>query len=94
MKAIKLMITGALLILLGPVMSVVDIWFSGFHALCWFVGIPMFVIGLWMPADGKPTTKQSEDLPQKQCPRCGKSHDFDYPKCPYCGNDYQAKQIQ
>ena len=32
-----------------------------------------------------------EDLPQKQCPRCGKRHDFDYPKCPYCDFDYYAK---
>ena len=32
-----------------------------------------------------------EDLPQKQCPRCGKRYDFDYPKCPYCDFDYYAK---
>ncbi len=25
-----------------------------------------------------------EELPKKQCPKCGKSHDFDYPKCPFC----------
>ena len=34
MREIKLMITGALLILLGPVMSLVDISFSGFMAIC------------------------------------------------------------
>ena len=30
------------------------------------------------------------DLPQKQCPHCGKRHDFDYPKCPFCKYDYHA----
>ena len=29
-----------------------------------------------------------EELPQKQCPSCGKWHDFDYPKCPLCKHDY------
>lgn len=94
MKSIKLMITGALLILLGPVLSLVDLWFSGFFAICWFVGIPLFVIGLWMPAEGRNVPEPDEELPQKVCPQCGKHHDFDYPRCPYCGNDYQAKQIK
>lgn len=31
-----------------------------------------------------------EELPQKQCPKCGKMHDFDYPKCPFCKYDYYA----
>ena len=29
-----------------------------------------------------------EELPQKQCPNCGKRHDFDYPKCPFCKYEY------
>ena len=29
-----------------------------------------------------------DDLPQKQCPKCGQRHDFDYPKCPFCKYDY------
>ena len=94
MRSIKFMITGALLILLGPAMSAVDIWFSGFHMICWFVGVPLFIVGLWMPSDGKSAPEQDDSLPQRQCPACGKQHDFDYPKCPYCGNDYQAKQIK
>ena len=94
MRSIKFMITGALLILLGPLMSAIDIWFSGFQMICWFVGVPLFVVGLWMPADGKSVPKQDDSLPQKQCPQCGRQHDFDYPQCPYCGNDYQAKQIK
>ena len=94
MKSMKLMLTGGLLILLGPLMSCLDIWFSGFHALCWFVGIPLFLVGLWMPVNGNREPKQDADLPQKRCPRCGKHHDFDYPRCPYCGNDYQAKQMK
>ena len=28
------------------------------------------------------------ELPQKQCPNCGKTHDFDYPKCPFCKYEY------
>ena len=30
-----------------------------------------------------------EELPQKQCPNCGKRHDFDYPKCPFCKYIYK-----
>lgn len=29
-----------------------------------------------------------DEMPQKQCPSCGKKHDFDYPKCPFCKFDY------
>ena len=29
------------------------------------------------------------EVPQKQCPNCGKMHDFDYPKCPFCRYDYR-----
>ena len=28
------------------------------------------------------------ELPQKECPNCGKTHDFDYPKCPFCKHEY------
>ena len=28
--------------------------------------------------------EREAELPQKQCPNCGKHHDFDYPKCPFC----------
>lgn len=94
MKAIKLMILGALLILLGPIMSAIDVNWNGFHLLCWIFGIPVFLVGLAMPAGGFKTPKQNEELPQRQCPSCGKSHDFDYPQCPYCSHDYQAKQIK
>ena len=31
-----------------------------------------------------------EELPQKQCPECGKMHDFDYPKCPFCKHNYYS----
>ena len=31
-----------------------------------------------------------EELPQKQCPKCGKWHDFDYPKCPFCHYNYSS----
>ena len=94
MKSIKLMITGALLILLGPIMTQVDFAFWEFCVLGWIVGIPLFVVGLIMPEGGFKVPKQSEDLPQKKCPTCGEMHDFDYPKCPHCGHDYQVKQIK
>ncbi len=94
MRELKMMITGALLILLGPIMSLVDISFSGFMAICWFVGIPLFLAGLFMPAGGFKSEVPSEDLPQQTCPACGKSHDFDYPKCPHCGHDYQAAPVK
>ena len=94
MKAIKCMITGGLLILLGPVMSLVDVSFSGFMAICWFVGIPLFLVGLIMPAGGFSKPKQTEDLPQRACPECGRKHDFDYPACPHCGHDYQPKRTK
>ena len=29
-----------------------------------------------------------EELPQKECPKCGRKHDFDYPKCPFCKYEY------
>lgn len=93
MKALKMMITGALLILLGPVMSLVDISFGGLHLILWIIGIPLFLVGLVMPASGA-IPAASEELPQKECPSCGKKHDFDYPKCPHCGHDYSAKQIK
>lgn len=34
MRAIKFMITGALFILLGPMMSLMDVGFSGFISAC------------------------------------------------------------
>ena len=33
---------------------------------------------------------EEEEVPQKQCPNCGKRHDFDYPKCPFCKFDYNT----
>ena len=65
MKAIKFMISGAMLILLGPIMSLVDFSFSGFMVICWFVGVPLFVAGLIVPADGAKPPKQLEDFPQQ-----------------------------
>lgn len=29
-----------------------------------------------------------DQLPQRECPKCGRTHDFDYPKCPYCKHNY------
>lgn len=35
-----------------------------------------------------PMESETETLPQRTCPQCGKAHDFDYPRCPYCKYDY------
>lgn len=88
MKSIKLMLSGVLLILFGPVMANLDVSFSGLAVVCWVIGIPLFIAGLIIPGDQRKTPVQQEDLPQKECPGCGKHHDFDYPKCPHCGHDY------
>ncbi len=32
-----------------------------------------------------------EELPQRECPKCGKKHDFDYPKCPFCKYEYYTR---
>ena len=37
------------------------------------------------------SASHGEELPQKQCPNCGKTHDFDCPKCPFCKYDYYAR---
>lgn len=34
--------------------------------------------------------EMEDELPQKQCPNCGRMHDFDYPKCPFCKHNYYA----
>lgn len=34
--------------------------------------------------------EMEEELPQKQCPNCGRMHDFDYHKCPFCKHNYYA----
>lgn len=90
MKAIKFMISGALLILLGPSLVTIDLSMSPVMVFCWLVGIPLFFIGLFMPTGKtkKHPPYQLEDLPQKQCPACGKYHDFDYPSCPHCAHEY------
>ena len=93
MKSVKCLFVGGVLTLLGPIMHCLDVSFSGFHLLCWVVGIPVFVLGLLLPVPGKNAPLPSESLPQKECPDCGKQHDFDYPRCPYCGYDYQAKSV-
>lgn len=38
-----------------------------------------------------PLESETENLPQRACPQCGKAHDFDYPRCPYCKYDYYEK---
>jgi len=88
MKPLKFMITGGLLILFGPLMTLVDFGFSSLMVVCWLIGVPLFIVGLVMPEKGFTPVGQSEDLPQTTCPECGRQHDFDFPKCPYCGHPY------
>lgn len=86
MKSVKMMMTGGLLILLGPLLANLDVTFAGVMVVLWFFGIPLFIAGL-VCSDRKKAPKPLEDLPQKKCPKCGRTHDFDYPKCPYCEYD-------
>lgn len=91
MKSMKFMLSGGLLILFGPLMANLDINFSGLAVICWVVGVPLFIAGLIIPGEQQKAPAPPDDLPQKECPNCGKRHDFDYPKCPHCGHDYTAK---
>lgn len=90
MKPLKFMISGGLLILLGPIMMIQDVMFSGFCLICWIVGVPLFLLGLFMPEKGFGPPAPDDVLPQKRCAQCGKDQDFDYPRCPYCGHDHST----
>lgn len=85
---LKVMLTGLMLVLIGTFLIAADISNMEFSAVCFFVGIGVFIVGLLIPWDPKDKVIVDDTLPQKKCPQCGKEHDFDYHKCPFCGFDY------
>ena len=90
-SCVKVMLTGIFLLVLGMFGYVMDAgFFMEFSGLCLIAGVIVFVVGLFIPMHKK-NAIIDEELPQRQCPRCGKKHDFDYPKCPHCDFDYLAK---
>ncbi|MBQ8474505.1 MAG: hypothetical protein IJ499_02445 [Clostridia bacterium] len=83
MKAIKFMITGALLIIMGPLLAIMEISLTPIMLILLVVGIILFIIGLTTPEkESAPQTDPS--IPQNKCEKCGKEYDFDYPECPHC----------
>lgn len=85
---LKVMFTGVMLVLIGTFLIAADTCNMEFSAVCFFVGIGVFIVGLLIPWDPKDKVIVDDTLPQRKCPKCGKEHDFDYHKCPFCGFDY------
>lgn len=91
LSCVKMMLVGCFLLLVGTFLIAADQGNMDFAAICFIVGIIVFAIGLFIPQDrGKAII--DDDLPQRQCPKCGKKHDFDYPQCPHCNYDYTHRQ--
>ncbi len=90
-SCIKVMMTGLLLVMIGTFLIYADINSQGYAVLCFFLGIAIFAVGLFIPTDLKASSANGSALPQRKCPKCGKNHDFDYPKCPFCNYDYTSK---
>ena len=88
-SCVKVMLTGIILILVGIFLYMAsDGNMDGFSVFCFFAGILVFALGLFIPWE-KGKTVVNDRLPQRKCPKCGKEHDFDYPQCPHCDYSYQ-----
>lgn len=88
LSCMKVMLTGVMLVVVAAFLIAADQSNMEFAALCFFLGIGVFLVGLLIPWDPKEKVIIDDALPQRKCPKCGKEHDFDYHKCPYCGFDY------
>ena len=88
LSCMKVMLTGVMLVVVAAFLIAADQSNMEFAALCFFLGIGVFLVGLLIPWDPKEKVIIDDTLPQRKCPKCGKEHDFDYHKCPYCGFDY------
>ena len=90
LSSVKVMLSGIMLLMIAVFFYVADGtgWCMDVSGLCFIVGIITFIAGLFIPQEKK-AVHIDEELPQRQCPRCGKSHDFDYPQCPFCDYHYQ-----
>lgn len=87
-SCVKVMLTGVMLLLIGTFLIAADDGNMDASAFFFFLGIAVFVAGLFIPWNSESKVVVNDELPQRKCPRCGKHHDFDYPKCPYCSHDY------
>lgn len=87
-SCVKVMMVGLMLVVIAAFLIAADESNMDHAAVCFFIGIIVFVIGLFIPWNGKGKPIKNDDLPQRKCPKCGKEHDFDYPKCPFCSHDY------
>ena len=82
MDAIKLMLSGIMLLLIAIFLIQL-----GADQICLFlavIGVILFVIGVFQRTDETPVSL--DELPQKKCKNCGREYDFDYASCPYCGS--------
>ena len=87
-SCVKVMLTGAFLLLVGLFLYVADTgYWMEFSFWCFLGGVITFVVGLLIPMHKKDAVIDDE-LPQRKCPQCGKNHDFDYPVCPHCNYEY------
>jgi len=86
---VKVMLTGIMLLLIAVFFYVADGTgvYMDISGLCFIGGIIVFLVGLFIPQEKK-NAIIDDQLPQRQCPHCGKTHDFDYPQCPFCGHTY------
>ena len=87
---VKVMLAGIMLLLIAVFFYVADGngVYMDISGLCFIAGIITFLVGLFIPQE-KRAAAIDDELPQRQCPRCGKMHDFDYPQCPFCDYSYQ-----
>lgn len=90
-SCVKVMMTGLMLVVIDSFLISADINNNGYAALCFFSGIAIFVVGLFIPTALKASSTKDEELQQRKCPKCGKKHDFDYPKCPFCNYDFRQE---
>ena len=82
---LKVLLSGMMLMLIGIFLYVADSSNMEASALCFFFGIGVFAVGLFLPVE-KGTPVADDALPQRKCPQCGKEHDVDDPQCPHCGH--------
>ena len=92
LSAIKVMLSGMMLLLFATCITAAEGFMDTPAALCMFLGVGVFIVGLLIPWYQRDNVAKDDRLPQKTCPKCSKSHDFDFPKCPHCGYDYLGRQ--
>lgn len=92
LSCIKVMLFGIMLVVVAAFLMACDNDNMDFAAICFLLGLGVFIIGLLIPWKENGKAMVDDSLPQRKCPRCGKEHDFDFPKCPYCSFDYTQQR--